>query len=604
MDNWEHSTKAAGGTIMRNYPLNYSPGLSPARRSHGKSRKAAGLVGLTVFLIVASCAPPTPDRTAQTTGQVAPTTSAGPKRVTVAVMGDAHTIYNKLNPGNNVAGIDAIEELVHTGLTHIDRFGVREPRLARDVPTTENGLWTVFPDGRMETTWRLKPTARWHDGTPVTSDDLLFTYQLAQDRDLPIFRDRNLALVEAIEVVDPATVTVRWKQPYIDADSLFTYGFALPLPKHLLDVPFAEDKSGFLDLPYWTNEFVGAGAYKLQEFAPGSHVRLEANDRYVLGRPKIDSIEVRFIPDSNVMMSNLLAGAVDLTIGRTLSVDQSVQLREQWKDGRMDVGLKSWIVIYPQFINPTPSVVGDVQFRRALLHAIDRQQMADSLMAGLSSVAHNYLNSQAPEAKETDSQVMRYEYDPRKAVQMIEALGYQRGPDATFRDSSGQRLVVSMLATAQLDIHAKSMFAVAGDWQKVGVTADPYVVPLQLVADLEHLATYKSFAVYQNPADTRALSGFHSTQAPVPANSYVGNNRPRYMDPEFDALLDRYFMTIPLGERNQVLGRIVGHISETLFLMGLFYGVDPTLLSNRVDNVWARIQGSGQARNAHEWDIR
>jgi hypothetical protein len=66
--------------------------------------------------------------------------AATPKRVVVAVMGDPPALYNKLNQNNSVPGVDALEELVHVGLTHADRFGVRGARLARDVPSVENGL--------------------------------------------------------------------------------------------------------------------------------------------------------------------------------------------------------------------------------------------------------------------------------------------------------------------------------------------------------------------------------------------------------------------------------------------------------------------------------
>src|SRR5437868_1299253 len=83
------------------------------------------------------------------------------------------------------------------------------------------------------------------------------------------------------------TVPVVWTAPYIDADTMFTGAFASPLPKHLLEEAYLRDKQGFLALPYWSQEFVGTGPFKLRQFNPGTSVALEANADYALGRPKI-----------------------------------------------------------------------------------------------------------------------------------------------------------------------------------------------------------------------------------------------------------------------------------------------------------------------------
>lgn len=561
-------------------------------------RLAPGLVALAVAL--AGCAPVAPPSSPDARGQSA----AAPKRIVAAVMGDPHTLYNALNQNNSVPGIDALQELVHVGLTHADRFGVRGPRLAEAVPRVESGLWRVLPDGRMELTWTLRSDAAWHDGAPVTSADLLFTTRLEQDRELPVLRNRLYDSIEAVETPDARTVVVRWKRAYIDADEMFSYAFASPLPRHILERPYNEEKATFFEHPYWTTEYVGAGAYRVRNLVRGSHLILDANDRYVLGRPKIDVIEVRFILDSNTLLANLLAGAVDVTLGRTISLDQAVQIRDQWGAGRIDVGYKSWIVLYPQFLSPSPPIVADLQFRRALMHAIDRQQLADSLMAGMSAVAHNYLNPQEPEYRDTDRYLTRYEYDPQQAIRLIEALGYSRGQDGGFRDARGARLSVNIQTTGQLDIHTKTMYPVADFWQRIGVAVETFVTPAALVSDREHRATFPAFSLAQNPDDKGYLANFHSTTTPLAENNYVGGNRARYRNAAFDALLDQYFVTIPQQERVRLLGEIVGHITEQLTLMGLFYGAEPTAVSTRVENVWPRIQASTQARNAHEWDVR
>jgi ABC-type transport system substrate-binding protein len=191
------------------------------------------------------------------------------KRITAAIVAEPATLSARVNvasAGTVAPGADAVEELVNGGLAHLDPQGNLVPQLAEDVPSLENGLWKLLPDGQMETTWSLKPSARWHDGTPVTADDLLFAVRVGQDGDLPAFSHPGFAAVQSVVATDQRTVTVRWNHPYTGADTMFTAvspAFALPLPAHLLAAPYQDNKAGFLDLPYWGAEFVGTGAFKL-----------------------------------------------------------------------------------------------------------------------------------------------------------------------------------------------------------------------------------------------------------------------------------------------------------------------------------------------------
>ena len=81
------------------------------------------------------------------------------------------------------------QPLVHSGLSILGEGGVLQPVLAETLPTLENVLWKLLPDGRMETTWHLRPAARWHDGAPFTSDDLVFTLEVGQDAGVPAFQN-------------------------------------------------------------------------------------------------------------------------------------------------------------------------------------------------------------------------------------------------------------------------------------------------------------------------------------------------------------------------------------------------------------------------------
>src|SRR5207249_2611504 len=194
----------------------------------------------------------------------------------------------------------------------------------------------------------------------------LFTTAVEQDKELGFTRNAAYDLIERIAAPDPATITVTWKQPFIEADTMFSSAgaFALPVPKHLLERASVEDRATIFELPNWTTEFVGSGPFRIRDWVTDSHAILQAYDQYVLGRPKIDEIEVKFIPDPNTLMANVLAG-VELTLGRALSLDQALRLRDQWQEGHANTRPYGWVPMSVQFINPTPPVVSDVRFRRA-----------------------------------------------------------------------------------------------------------------------------------------------------------------------------------------------------------------------------------------------
>jgi peptide/nickel transport system substrate-binding protein len=481
-----------------------------------------------------------------------------------------------------------------------------QPLLAESVPTLENGRWKLLPDGRMETTWTLRPNARWHDGTPFTTDDLIFTAAVDQDRELPLAPPPYADSLESISAVDARTLTATWKRPYVDADRLFTREVGSPLPKHVLAGAHAGEKAAFFDVPYWTTEYVGTGAFRLRSFEPGSHLVMEANPDYVLGAPRISQIELRFIPDSNTLTSSILAGEIGLTIGKSLSIEQSILVRDQWRDGRVELGPNYWVVIHPQLLSPTPAVVANLDFRRAMIYALDRQAMVDNLQAGMTSVAHSFLYPNQPRYAAIEARIPRYGYDPARAAQMLEELGYRRGADGLLRDGAGTPLSVELRTTAQYDIQRSAQLAVADGWQNLGLTVEQVMIPVQRQRDAAYRATYPSFELLNGPpSDVPGLASLHGSRARVPENNFIGSNYPRYMNPEFDALIDQYFATVPTSERTEVLGRIAYHIADQLTEMGLFNSATPIMIGNRLDGVSAPTDvRASQAWNAHAWDLR
>ena len=88
---------------------------------------------------------------------------------------------------------------------------------------------------------------------------------------------------------------------------------------------------------------------------------------------------------------------------------------EQWRVGRMESSPGSWIAHYPQHLTPNPAVLGDVRFRRALIHALDRQEMSDTIQAGLAPIAHGWVEVTRPEYREVEPSMVKYAFDPRRS---------------------------------------------------------------------------------------------------------------------------------------------------------------------------------------------
>lgn len=561
-----------------------------------------GALALVVTVLTAACASPPQPSTPQSGGAATEGKSASRvTRITAGLRAELPTVSKTLN--TIIPGATALDRLVAAGLSIVDDKGMVRPQLAEAVPTLENGLWKVFPDGRMETTWRIRPGTRWHDGTPLTAEDLQFAVTVGQDRELPLFNTPAYGSFDRIESPDPLTATVFWKQPFIDADRMFGKGpndeMAVPLPRHVLEKVYLEEKATFTDHPYWTTEFVGSGPYKVREWAKGASVTLVANEHYVLGRPKIDEIEVRFIPDASTLMANVLAGAVDVTIGeRNFSLDEVSQVA--WPAGNWVPGDRSPIVAFPQLLNPTPPVLTNVQFRRAMLHAIDRQEMANTFQPGLAAVAHAIISVDVREYTEVEGAAVRYEYDPRRTAQLLEGLAYTKGQDSVYVDASGRKLGIETRTTTTTE-NQKAMLSIADSLQRAGIAAEPHVVPLARTQEGEYRATFPGLEIIRQ-GRLQMITNVHSARARLAENHFRvtgGFNYTRYLNPEYDALVERYFTTVPWKERMDVLRQMIRHITEQVIIMGMFYSTEANLLSNRMENVLPT-----RAWNAHEWAVK
>lgn len=561
-------------------------------------------VALATLIVGVGCAQPAGSGGGGASSQ---STQIGPKRLTAAIRGNPHTVYQKLNPRSNIPGIDALQLLVNTGLTVPDPVAAdkRLARLAEQAPTVENGGWKLNADGSMELTWNIKANAVWHDGAPVTAEDMVFTHHVWSDRRLPIFSHVARDSIAGVEATGPRTVVAKWSKPYIKANEMFSSGHLFPVAKHKLDEAYQTltDQEQFIGHPYWSTEFVGTGPYKIKTWEPGAFLIVEANPQFIEGRPKLDEVTVKFIPDPNTLAANMLSGEVDVPWGGRIDLEWAQTVADQWRRGKLATELSSMLQIYPQHINPTPAIVLNVDFKRAMVHALDRQSMGDELNWPGSPIGHSFVAPTEPEYSFVEPAIVKYDFDTRKSYQLLETLGYTRQTDGFLHDRTGTKLAFQ-IRTSQGDVtQEKAMYASADAWQRLGVEVERHLVVPQRAGDAEYRATYPAFDLKRQAGTFDYATSFHSRGIALPENNYlVSGNNSRYSRPEMDASIDRYFATIPWNERMEVGKQIVNMLSSDVGWIGLWHLIGPNLVPDRIANM--RATNNEGLHFIHEWDTK
>ena len=203
------------------------------------------LIALFLLPLVAACGQAPTGRGGPAVGEPAPVAR---KVLTVALQ----TEPTSFDPGiiggrlSGEGGVSNFQYFANDALALEIENDSYVPQLAIELPSFETGTWRLNPDGTMDTTWRLRPNIKWHDGTPFTAQDLVFTFSVYNDPDFPT-RAEGRPLMESVSAADPHTFVVHWK-------ALFVNAYREPpgddvMPRHLLDDLYRTDKNAFVNSP-------------------------------------------------------------------------------------------------------------------------------------------------------------------------------------------------------------------------------------------------------------------------------------------------------------------------------------------------------------------
>jgi peptide/nickel transport system substrate-binding protein len=556
-------------------------------------------LGACMFL---ACAPQS--QTAPDNGNRAPAPTT-PKRLTVALNTEPTIIVMTLIPGANVIA-RPVRLALHQRIAIYDDRSELRPQLAADLPSQANGTWIVRPDGTMRTVYRLRPGISWHDGTPFTVRDVVFGWKVTNDPELPVSQRGLAPLINRIDEIDDLTFALEWSTTSPVANAIVEEGIG-PLPVHLLGEIWATDKDRFEHLPYWTREFIGLGPFQLNAWEPGSYMELRAYDGYYGGRARIDTLVFRFIPNAQTVAANLLAGEIDGEIPPTLGFDEALLVKNEWERA----GLKPLAIFQPlrfrlltaQFRDPRPREVQDVRFRRAMLHAIDRAALVDSLLAGQSQVADTYTPPDDAKWPWIEGAVAKYDYSPARATELLSQMAWHRVGDS-MTTTSGENATVSLWASTGAD-YERIMAIVADDWRKLGFSVDQTQLSRGQQSDNHIRSSFPAFYVSEAIASTdMTLIRYETSNCPTEENRWNGGNWGCYLNGEMDRLTERLNVAIDPAEQQRIYAGITRIQSEELPGLPLYFDVDVTLFRPGVTGVKGDTRPRISATwNVAEWDV-
>jgi peptide/nickel transport system substrate-binding protein len=560
---------------------------------------------LTTLLTACGPVPGTPG-SSQTGSQAAP---AAPKVLAIGLDEDLKHFWDALTGGGGT-GARELANLINQHIAAIGGDGVARPRLVVELPSQDKGTWKVLTDGTMETTLKLRPGITWHDGTPFTADDVIFSWQVNRDPDVPNANQEAVKLIKSIEATDPLTVVMHWGELYAFADRL-EHRELFPLPKHLLEQSYRETKDQFLNSAYFNTSYVGLGPFRVTNWDFGSGIETAAYDGFFLGRPKIDVIRVRFIPDNNTMLANLRARSIQmmLTLGNGPDLEAMTLLKQEWEStgyGTMYADPISWLFAEPQKVhNPQPSDLVNPKLRQAFLLALDRQSLVQATTAGLGLVADSWVHPSFSSYSTLQSVIARYPYDPRRASEAFAEAGWTPGPDGVL-EKNGQRLA-PLARTFQVP---RELLITVDGWKRSGVAVDIESTPEQMLRDREFRASFTGFDFVSNPmgaaAASRRLAGYNT---PTAENKWTGTNRGGYTNPAWDDLDRRINIALQDGQRRELERELVTMFTAELPVLPITYKFDIIPIGGGLSGVQpvTAVAHRGfilHTWNAFEWDMQ
>jgi peptide/nickel transport system substrate-binding protein len=510
-------------------------------------------------------------------------------------------------------GYDAlVMHMVMLGLTGIDPEGNVYPQLAAELPTVDNGGVVVDENaGTMDVTWQLRDDVNWSDGTPVTSDDVIFTYEAIINPDTGGWI-LGIDYVDSIDKIDDKTLVIHFNSIYPGYLSLFGGEQVVIWPAHYCDAD-----QGFVAWDCGRTP-LSDGPYTLEEWVTGDHLSFVKNPNYYEpGKPAIDNVIVRVVPDVTVRETMMRQGDADVLMWATEQVADdlkndtnvaiSISPNSRWVM-RLFMNLAARGSTDP-VADPNP-FLSDLRVRQAIRAAVDVDTIINSVWHGFPELVWTEF-FRAPYTCD----IPRPIYDPEAAKALLEQAGWtdqdgdgtrechgcQTAPDGTM-------MSMEMMTYAEygepLELTQQLIGEMLGN---VGIHLD-----LSIVQGSVLWADYQSGGIeqrgdfnidlwddgYSGTDPTDFLQQSYSTDAATPDQGY---NFGRWSNSEFDTLLYEAY-TLDEGQRKVNFCQMAQILDEELPQILMFSTINADAYSTRLSGIQSNVN-SVVTWNIADWTI-
>jgi len=462
----------------------------------------------------------------------------------------------------------AVDRLIFSGMIRIDDQGLPQADLATS--------WGISRDG-MIYNFSLNPNAVWHDGQPVTSDDVIFTLQMMTSEDSPIPSDIR-EFWKQIEIIrlDDKTLQFKLPEPFAPFLDYLTFGL---LPSHLL---------GGLTIPDMVNDPfnlqpIGSGPYRFDHLiTEGGEIQgvvVTAFKDYYMQGAYIDQIAFRYYQDSSAAYNAYKAG----DIGGLSDVTQDILPDVLVEKGLnlYTTRLPAMTMLYLNLDDPQVSFFQDVNIRKALIQGLNRQGMIDNLLGGQAIIADGPI---FPDTWAYYNGIDHYLFNPNQAIDLLREAGFTfPASGGDVRTSEDGTLLSFELLYPDDGKHVALANAIQHDWASLGVKVTLTALPYdQLVS--EHLDTrnYQAALVDLNLSrspDPDPYPFWHQTQITS------GQNYSQWDDRQASEYLEQARVSTDLEERTRLYNNFQVRWSQELPAIPLFYPVYTYAVSSDVQGV-------------------
>jgi peptide/nickel transport system substrate-binding protein len=420
---------------------------------------AAASAAALLTSILTGCSKSAPGPGSAAGGSAHPWTQPGVLRF--AEFLEPKTLVSELGSSSATADVDAF---VFSYAVKYDDHARPVPDALSEIPTVENG--DVSKDG-LTLKYKLRHNITWHDGAPLTCKDLRFTWQVIMNPHNNVNTTDGFNDIKDIDCSDPYVAVIHMKRlyaPYLQ--QLFSVNGNAPiLPEHLLAK--YNDAKGSLNTAPFNSAPIGSGPFRVVGWQRGSEIRMEAYPNYFLGKPKLNEVIYKVMPDENTLETQLQTHEVDMVVrGTAINSQRYQQLAADPNAGLTLDAPPTYTYTHIDFNLKRPMF--DRNVRVALDYATNRSGIIEKIAHGFATPAETDQSPLLSWAYTND--ITHHPFDPAKARALLDADGWKVGSDG-IRVKNGERLSFNLSTPSESTYGKAIQTYVQQLWHDVGAEA-------------------------------------------------------------------------------------------------------------------------------------